>query len=200
MIELVKEKLDAPTLEAAFPPNRKEDAVKYALWKLLGHPAERGSCYLSWGLDSGLGAELMMALIDKGLPEWCWAGLLGPYNDNLLLYVLAPLAAGAPAWYDDEEAKGRLCIFLAERFSLEELCREDERGKNALSYAEMIHHDRWSEGNVGRTVWIQVHRVIAQRMVQCVREFQGSLPQLIKLAQDLHYGLRGDLLLFRTRF
>ena len=190
-IEVVK-KLDARTIQEAFCRNGNEEEMKGDLWKLVGeHGSSRESPFLiCGGLNFGLGAEVMMALIEKGLPRWCWAGLLGPYNDNLLLYILAPMDS-AMHWYDEAEAKGRLCIFLAEKFSLEELCREDVRGRNALSYAESIH-DR-----VEIDVWVQLHRVIAQRMVPCVREFQGSLPKLIDLAKDVHYGLQGDLSLFR---
>ena len=194
-IEVVRQKLDARTVET-FCQNGNEEEVKGDLWKLVGEhlsQRERGVLICA-GLNFGLGAELMMALIEKGLPRWCWAGLLGPYNDNLLLYILAPMDS-AMHWYDDledeQEAKGKLCIFLAEKFRLEELCREDVQGRNALSYAESIH-DR-----VEIDVWVQLHRVIAQRMVPCVRGFQGSLPKLIDLAKDVHYGLRGNLSLFR---
>ena len=191
-IEVVK-KLDARTIEEAFCQNGNDEEVKRDLWALVnGHIfCWRGHLrpHISGDFRFGLGAELMMTLIEKGMPRWCWAGLLGPYNDNLLLYILAPMAsAWGMNWYDDEaEAEGRLCVFLAERFSLEELCREDVRGRNALSYAESIHD------KVEIDVWVQLHRVIAQRMVPCVREFQGSLLQLIGLAQDVHYGLQGNL-------
>ena len=202
-IEFVRQKLDARTIEEAFCRNEDEEKVK-CLWKFVAgdrwyrrsnarpHPQS---------LRSGLGEELMMALINKGLSKWCWDGPFGPYNDNLLQYILVPLAAETTYWRyergDTKEAKGRLCIFLAERFSLEELCREDEQGKTVFFYAEIFreHFQRSGDRAVpaGARIWNQVCHVIAQRMVLSVREFQGSLPKLIGLAQSVHYGLQGNL-------
>ena len=191
-IELVRQKLDAPTIEEALRLDGNEEKVQGDLWKLVnGHPCVRGRACTHGGLRFGLGAELMMALIEKGLPKWCW-GLLGPYNDNLLQYIIEPMAAQQMGfnWNDEEEAKGRLCTFLAQRFSLEEFCRENEKGENVLDHSCYLRDcQRGAHGKI----WIRVCRVIARRMVPCVREFQGSLLKLIDLADSVHWGLRGNL-------
>ena len=193
MIEVVRQKFDARTIEEAFRLNGNEEKVKGDLWKLVnGHPCVRGRACTHGGLRFGLGAELMMALIEKGLPKRWWAGLLGPFNENLLQYIIEPIAAQPMDWDDEEEAKGRLCVFLAERFSVEELCRENEKGKNVLYHASNLRDFPGFRGVYGN-IWIQVHRVIAQQMVPRVREFQGSLRKLIDLADSVHYGLHGNL-------
>ena len=199
-IEFARQQLDAPTIEEAFSLDGNDsEKVKGDLWKLVnGHPIARGSFVTCGGLDGGLGAELMMALIEKGLPKWCWTGSLGPNNANLLLQIIEPIAAQPWDWDDEEEAKGRLCIFLAERFSLEELCRENLQGKNVLHKACNLCAFFLRHGPVEH-IWIEVQHVIAQRMVQGVREFEGSLPELIELARSVHYGLQGNLSL-RTLF
>jgi len=66
-IELVKHKLLPQTVEESFPFS--SDALKRDLWKLvLTKKAMRGGRSLG-GLRFGFGADLMMALIDKGLPQ-----------------------------------------------------------------------------------------------------------------------------------
>ena len=150
-------------------------------------------------LEFGLGAESMMALIDKGLPKWCWACPFGPYNDNLLQYIIGPVSAPQRNRFN-EEANGKLCILLAERFSLEELCREDEHGLTALDHACRIHDYFGDRAGGWNSIWIEFHRVVAQRMVPCVREFQGSLPKLIDLSKCVDYGLQGNWSLLRTVF
>ena len=199
MIEVVRQKFDARTIEEAFRLDGNVEKLNGDLWKLVnGHPCMRGSACTHGGLRFGLGAELMMALIEKGLPKWCW-GLLGPYNDNLLQYIIEPIAAQQMGfnWNDEEEAKGRLFIFLAQRFSLEEFCRENEKGENVLDHSCYLRDcQRGAHGKI----WIRVCHVIAQRMVPCVREFQGSLLKLIDLADSVHWGLRGNLSLHRFLF
>ena len=203
-IEFVRQKLDARTIEEAFCRNEDEEKVK-CLWKFVGGDRwyRRNALHHRQTLRSGLGEELMMALIDKGLPKWCWVGPFGPYNDNLLQYIIEPIAA-QPIDGDEEEeeeAKGRLCEFLAERFSLEELCRENEKGENVLYHASILRDFFFQfQREPHQNIWIRVCRVMAQRMVQCVREFQGSLPKLIDLAQRAYYGLRGDLFVLRALF
>ena len=77
-------------------------------------------------------------------------------------------------------------MFLAERFSLEELCHVNEDGRNALSYAEEYQrHIRWSEGGS----WRQVARVIKEQMEEKVRRFEGSLIELMELAGLARAGL-----------
>ena len=128
-IELVTRKLLPETVEESFPFS--SDALKRDLWKLVrAKMPRRGGGSELGGLRFGLGADLMMALIDKGLPHWCWGGCLGPFNDNLLQYIIEPTAQRHMG--DKAEAEGRLCIFLAERLSLEELCHQNQDGCNAL--------------------------------------------------------------------
>ena len=196
-IEFVRQKFAAKTVEEAFFESGNEENQRVFFWKLVG--ANRWfnrQARLSGAYCFGLGAELMLALIDKGLPGWCWAGLAGPYNDTLLQHIIEPISATLLDWNDEEEAKGRLCIFLAERLSLEELCHENERGENVLYHANNLR-DVFQRpayrGADGTYIWIQVHRVIVERMAACVSEFQGNLAKLIDLAQSVHYGLQGNL-------
>ncbi len=175
-IELVKHKLLPETVEESFPFT--SDALKQDLWKLVRTKK----------LRFGLGADLMMALIDKGLPQWCWGGCLGPFNDNLLQYILEPTAPQHVG--DKEEAEGRLCLFLAERLSLEELCHQNQDGRNALFYAEDFADVAGRKYDGG--LWIQVRDVIHEQMEAKVREWQGSLHQLVELTQSVRAGLGGD--------
>ena len=187
-IELVKHKLLPETVEESFPFT--SDALKQDLWKLVRtkKPIRDGRS-LSGSLPFGLGADLMMALIDKGLPQWCWGGCLGSFNDNLLQYIIEPTALRHMT--DKEEAEGRLCIFLAERLSLEELCHQNQDRRNALSYAEEFADVAGRNYHGG--LWIQVRDVIKQQMEAKVREFQGSLHQLVELTGSVRAGLGGDL-------
>ena len=191
-IELVKHKLLPQTVEESFPFS--SDALKQDLWKLVRAktPMRGGSASLG-GLRFGLGADLMMALIDKGLPQWCWGGCLGPFNDNLLQYIIEPTAPQHLG--DKEEAEGRLCVFLAERLSLEELCHQNQDGWNALSYAEDFA-DLAAARNYHGGLWIQVRDAIREQMEAKVREFQGSLHQLVELTESVRAGLGGNLVLF----
>ena len=194
-LEVVRQKMDARTIEEAFPVNGNGEKVKGDLWKLVnGHPHSRGSNCIIGGLEFGLGAELMEALINKGLPKWYWASLLGPYNDNLLQYILAPLAARPMEWIGEGNSS------KTERFSLEELCREDEEGENAFSHAGCLRDFFDGRREDGGDLWIQLYSEMARLLVPHVREFQGSLPKLIDLAQSVQYGLDGNLPLLRTFF
>ena len=194
-IELVKHKLLAKTVEESFPILPR-DALKQDLWKLVRTKIPMRGQGSSGGLRFGLGADLMMALIDKGLPQWCWGGCLGPFNDNLLQYIIEPTE-----WQhmgDKEEAEGRLCVFLAERLSLEELCHQNQDRRNALSYAEEFADGAGRNHHGG--LWIQVRDVIQQQMEAKVREFQGSLHQLVELTRSVRAGLGGNLVLFEMIF
>ena len=207
-IELVREKLTRQTVEASFDTYRpSRETVKADVWSLvLGRKCDdvglRGrnlSVHLSTGAfhyyGDGLGAHLLMALIDKGLPRWCWAGRLGPFNDSLLQYVLEPANAPDPK----RDAEGELCIFLAEKFSLEELCHLNEDGKVALDYAE--EYAGWQTRISPRPppqdqgLWSEVPRVIKQQMEEKVRCFEGSLIELMELARRVLAGLGGNLAL-----
>ena len=187
-IELVKHKLLPETVEESFPFT--SDALKRDLWKLV-RSSFRG------GLRFGLGADLMMALIDKGLPHWCWGGCLGPFNRTLLQYIIEP--TGPFHMGDKEEAEGRLCVFLAERLSLEELCHQNQDGWIALSSAEDFA-DVAEQRNHHGGLWIQVHDAIREQMEAKVREFQGSLHQLVELTESVRAGLGGNLVLFELIF
>ena len=188
VISTVREKLDAQTLEK---PCKflGEETFKSYLWKLVKEKCWHRGCKRCFGgLRDGLGADLMMALIQKGLPRWCWAGRVGPCNDNLLQYIIEP-ATSIAAMDGKEEAEARLCMFLAERLSLEELCHQNDDGRNALSYAEefvgrhvRVHHD----------LWIQVRDKIREQMEAGLREFQGSLLALVEVARSIRAGLGGN--------
>ena len=195
-IELVKHKLLPETVEESFPFT--SDALKRDLWKLVRTKKPmRGRSSSPGRLRFGLGADLMMALIDKGLPHWCWGGCLGPFNDNLLQYIIEPTAG--EHFSDKEEAEGRLCVFLAERLSLEELCHQNQDGCTALFYAEDFA-DLAAATNYHGGLWTQVHDAIREQMEAKVREFQGSLHQLVELTQSVRAGLGGNLVLFELMF
>ena len=190
-IQLVRLKLDVETVEASFAhPN---ETAKANLWKMVRgekcHVRGRNRCTGVFDLcaDLGLGIDLLQAMIDKGLPRWCWAGRVGPFNDNLLQHVLEPTP---PGFDSKEDAEGRLCIFLAERFSLEELCHLNEDGRIALWYADL--YMEWP-GRHQDGPWIEVPRVIKQQMEEKVRHFQGSLLELVELARRARTGLFGNL-------
>ena len=195
-IELVKHKLLPETVEESFPFT--SDALKRDLWKLVRTKKPwRGGSASPGGLRFGLGADLMMALIDKGLPQWCWGGSSGPFNGTLLQYIIEPTAW--PQMDDKEEAEGRLCVFLAERLSLEELCHQNQDGWNALSYAEDFA-DLAAARNYHGGLWTQVHDAIREQMEAKVREFQGSLHQLVELTESVRAGLGGNLVFFELSF
>ena len=162
-IDLVREKMDVGAVEKSFDIFQSE-TVKSKLWTLVKgrkYPFRNCPSGVRGGIWCGLGAELLMALIDKGLPRWCWAGCIGPFSDNLLQYIIEP-ANHIAALDGKEDAEGRLCISLARRFSLEELCHQNQDGRNALSYAEEFaeHYEHGRVHVMGRPelrvdVWIE---------------------------------------------
>ena len=204
IIELVREKMDVGTVEKTFLFHKCE-TDKINLWKLVRgekYPYRNRPSGCSGGLRFGLGADLMIALIDKGLPRWCWAGCLGPFNDNLLQHIIEPATIGA-AMDGKDAAKGRLCIYLAQKLRVEELCHRNQDGRSALSYAEEFaeHFESrpfqwrppWMLQRPDQAVWIQVRDVIRQEMEARVRAFQGDLPALVELTRSVRAGLDGDL-------
>ena len=213
-IELIRQKLTRQTVETSFP--HRSEAVKADLWSLVrGRKSDdvrlrgRDECDGAFHYyGDGLGAHLLMALIDKGLPRWCWAGHLGPFNDSLLQYVLEP----APGLEPKHDREGELCIFLAERFSLEELCHQNEDGRIALSYAHALEDALWRRFRPQAWwwplrppprdggVWMEVLHVIKEQMGEKVRHFEGSLLELMELARRARAGWGGDLALFRGGF
>eukprot|EP00435_Cladocopium_sp_Y103_P018931 s1934_g4.t1 len=188
-IELVKQKADPQRVEESFRQMNKE-RLKSDVWKLVqGHSYGCSRLRNDGALRFGLGAELVMALIDKGLPRCCWAGYWGPFKDNLLQHIIAPLAAVPEDWEPEDEAKARLCIFLAERFSLAELCHQATDGNIALGYAELFCQD-WRFAD---PLWIRVRYVIRERMQAQVREFQGNLLELVELARSVRASFGGGM-------
>ncbi|CAE7837460.1 LI818 [Symbiodinium sp. CCMP2592] len=186
-IDLVMLKMDVATVEKSFPI--QHEIVKSQMWKLVKGekpPYRNRPNDVRGGLSSGLGAELLMALIEKGLPRWCWAGCIGPFNDNLLQYILEPADRGVAIDAGKAVAEGRLCIFLARNLSLEELCHQNQDRRNALSYAEdFAEHYEAVPMLAGRgDVWIAVRDVIRTEM-------EGDLLQLAELARSARAGLGG---------
>ena len=158
-IELVKQKMDVRTVQTSCDRLGREK-VKRDVWQLVGQ------------LRDGLGADLAMALIDKGLPRWCWAGHWGPWNENLLQSFMAPFA-DLPDLSPGDQPTVKLCAFLAGRLSLQELCHQDARGKIAYYYAD-LHWDL-----------VPVRNVIKEQMERGAREFRGSLLALIELTRSV---------------
>lgn len=187
-IQFVKEKLDVGTVEKTF---ETENDLKDTLWKLIrqddglrGHPS-------LGGLRFGLGAELMLQLIDKGLPRWVWASRLGEFDDNLLQYILVPLRNHCLSEHGKTIAESRLCIALAERFNLEEFChRNSAERQNALCLAAdfafqlqaAVEHSVENRNRLFLDLvddiapWRQVHEAIQQQMKERIKEFDGTLP------------------------
>ena len=192
-IELVRQKVDVETVEQTFHYMNDREKAKSDLWKLVqGHPR----CCCSVGLRFGLGADLMMALIEKGLPRWCWAGHSDFYEDNLLQHIIAPVAA-VPGDWDPQEggAKARLCRFLAERFSLKELCYQNRDFKNALWYVLQYCENSPFQAD---PLWVRVRDEMQERMQAQVREFQGSLLALVELARSVRASSGCNLTLLAT--
>eukprot|EP00435_Cladocopium_sp_Y103_P024047 s2968_g5.t2 len=189
-IELVRQKADPQRVKEIFR-NMDTEKVKSIVWKLVqGHcDCNRRSCTRG-ALRFGLGADLLMALIDKGLPRCCWSGCCGPFNDNLLQHIIAPVAAKPVRWNPRDGAKARLCRFLAKRSSLEELCYQNKDFKNALWYVLQYCENC---PFLPDPLWIRVRDVIRERMQAQVREFQGNLLALVELARSVRASLGGGV-------
>ena len=195
-IELVRQKADPQRVKEIFR-NMFTEKVKSIVWKLVQGQScgcNRRSCTRG-ALRFGLGADLLMALIDKGLPRCCWAGHWGPFNDNLLQHIIAPVAAKPVDWNPRDGAKARLCRFLAKRFSLEELCYQNRDFKNALWYVLQYCENSPFQAD---PLWVRVRDVIRERMQRQVREFQGSLLALVDLARSVRASFGGNLTLLVT--
>ena len=85
-------------------------------------------------LRFGLGAEVLIALVNQGLPRMCWAGHSGPDNDNLLMHILARV--DRRNWMVGDRPKAALCLFLATNYTIEELSHRNVHGTTALWYVE----------------------------------------------------------------
>ena len=184
-IQFVKEKLEVATVEQTFQTGSNH--LKNILWKLIrqddglrGHPT-------LGGLRFGLGAELMLQLMEKGLPRWVWASSLGEFDDNLLQYILVPVNYGPLCDHGKTIAESKLCIALAERFNLEEFCHHNSaEGQNALCLAadfafklqDAVENKSFFWRHLVDDVapWRQVPEAIQQQMKERIKEFDGALP------------------------
>eukprot|EP00438_Fugacium_kawagutii_P017577 Skav222240 [mRNA] locus=scaffold3059:158577:160385:- [translate_table: standard] len=140
--------------------------------------------------------------MDKGLPSWCWGGYVKRLMDNLLQYILEvrSVSEGHLLIVDHQktEAERKLCLELARRFSLEELCYQNEHRQNALYYAvkfvDALQESPWHHVGDGAPAWIEVGDTIRQQMELRVREFQGSLMELVALTASVLDALEGKSL------
>ncbi|CAE7558678.1 unnamed protein product [Symbiodinium natans] len=130
-----------------------------------------------YGADDS--ARCIAELISKGLPRWCWAGHMPPFNDNLLQYILEPTD-----WQhirDKDKDQARICILVAERLTLEELCHLNDDGRSALSYAV-----EFAEKSVVESCWMQVRDVIKRQMILCFREETVPVPKLRSILAQMY--------------
>eukprot|EP00913_Durusdinium_trenchii_P001004 g925.t1 len=194
-IQLVKTK---ETIFHSFPA--QSNAMRILLWTFIQDKLAlpRGYGQLG-GLFEGRGADLMLALIEEGLPRWYWAGHFGRFDDNLLQYILeSAFSPNNIINLSECSNEGGLCLALARRLRLEELCHQNVDGKNALYYAERIAiiADTARAYPVFRElgVWIQLRDMIRVQMEAHVIEFQGSLLELAALTGSVRAALEGNSL------
>eukprot|EP00438_Fugacium_kawagutii_P011394 Skav219001 [mRNA] locus=scaffold169:388324:401091:+ [translate_table: standard] len=205
-IRFVKDKLQVETVEHTF--KTPSDEARETLWMLIQRKEKRrghSTVYSKGGLEGGLGAAFMLALMDKGLPRWCWGGHARHSMDNLLQYTLTFLKKLLLNPYMDHgktEAERQLCLELAKRFSLEELCYQNKHGQNALYYAvKFVDASDQAfpllkflcDGDEAHA-WMEVRDTIRQQMELRVREFQGSLMELVALTASVLDALEGECL------
>ncbi|CAE7366562.1 FCPE [Symbiodinium natans] len=110
-----REKMDVGIVERTFVFH-KYKTEKINLWKLVR--GEKGPY--------------------RNRASMCSGGLrfgLGHFNDNPLHHIIEPATIGA-AMDGREAAQGKLCIQLAQRLRLEELCHRNQDSSSASSYAE----------------------------------------------------------------
>ena len=126
----------------------------------------------------------------------CLAGCLGPFDDNLLQYILESTCQPVP--YEHTEAEGRLSIALAKKYTLEELCHQSSDGYNALFYAERVAReieDRWPvNAPDGLGIWVQLRGVMRAQLQARAGEFQGTLCELAALMGSVRSALGGQSL------
>ena len=196
-VQFVKEKLSAETVERTF--ETPSDDAKETLWSLIKKWVEKGWSrgllsdfdYLEYGLEEGWGAEFMLALMEKGLPTWCWGGYAKDRRQNLLQHILAHPRGGYPD--RAREPESRLCVELAKRFSLEELCHEDERGYNALYYAVNVFFHPERIVGAPDPLPAAFADAMKQQMEVRVRTFQGSLFELAAFTGSVRAALQGEV-------
>ncbi|CAE7601361.1 unnamed protein product [Symbiodinium natans] len=196
MIWLVRKKLHIQTVEKTFHVSPYDEMMKL-LWTFVQDKLSlpRGAGHHS-GLVEGYGADLMLALIDRGLPRRYWAGCFGPFDDNLLQYILESTCNSDP--YEHTEAEGRLSIALAKKYTLEELCHQSFDGYSAIFYAERVAReieDRWPvNAPEGFGIWVQLRDVVREQLQVCAGGFQGTLCELAALAGSVRMALGGQSL------
>ncbi|CAE6951643.1 unnamed protein product [Symbiodinium sp. CCMP2456] len=134
---------------------------------------QRGARKLGgWGA-----ADCLCELLRKGLPRWCWAGSIPPFHDSLLQYILEPTFRQHSQHFEDkDEAQGRLCIAVAERLTLEDLCYLNSCGHSALHYAIECVPGYYAiqcvpsfANHPSMQIWKEVRDVIKDTMVQRFR-------------------------------
>eukprot|EP00438_Fugacium_kawagutii_P011393 Skav219000 [mRNA] locus=scaffold169:380094:380939:+ [translate_table: standard] len=183
-VRFVKEKLSVQTVIQTF--QTPSDEVRESLGMLTGEDRFRSLGPRLYGF----GAEFILALMEKGLPRWCWGGHATHPGDNLLQYVLKETMRITQG---KTEAERKLCIELAKRLSLEELCNQDGLRRNALDYAVKVVDARqaWDRDEV--PAWMEVRDTIRQQIEARVREFQGDMMDLVALTASVRHSLKGAL-------
>ena len=132
-IELVRQKADPQRVEESFLHMKQRNGEKWCVeTRAGGIPAacNRRSCYpqcfafWAWSRPAdGIDRERT----SKMLLGW----LLGPLQRQpTAAHHSSSGCRNRQGWDQEEAAKARLCIFLAERFSLEELCHQSTDGKH----------------------------------------------------------------------
>eukprot|EP00438_Fugacium_kawagutii_P011391 Skav218998 [mRNA] locus=scaffold169:358764:359561:+ [translate_table: standard] len=193
-VRFVKKKLQGETVIQTF--KAPSDELREAMWMLIQKKSDvRGNPRVG-GLE-GFGAEFMLALMGKGLPRWCWGGYARRSRDNLLQYILEEITLEPIMDHDKTEAERKLCLELATRFSLQELCYQNEHGQNALYYAvkfvAALQESPWDQVRDEAPAWMEVRDTIRQQMELRVREFQGNLMELVALTASVRDALAGAL-------
>ncbi|CAE7466638.1 unnamed protein product, partial [Symbiodinium necroappetens] len=139
-------------------------------------------------------ADCFSELLKKGLPRWCWAGSIPPFHDSLLQYILEPTFRQHSQHFEDkDEAQGRLCIAVAERLTLEELCYQNSDGRSALHYAIECVPSYYAVQCVpsfakhpSMQIWKKVRDIIKHNMVQRFRAETRPGKGLSSALQSLH--------------
>eukprot|EP00438_Fugacium_kawagutii_P011392 Skav218999 [mRNA] locus=scaffold169:368085:368840:+ [translate_table: standard] len=197
-VRFVKEKLQVETLTQTVKANSD---VRNNLRMLIKRRKSLQDHPKILGLASGFGAEFMLALMGKGLPEWCWDGHAGSSMDNLLQYILKEIPL-EPMNPEKIEAERKLCLELAKRFSLQDLCYQNRYRRTALYYADFfvgeLQKGRWRVTDETVAAWMEVGDTIKQQMEVRVREFEGKLMELVFLKASVQDDLgKGALVLKR---
>lgn len=124
-IQFVKDKLSDETVIQTFQTPSDEMRETLRMLIFVDDPLGCERKGKSW-----FGSEFILALMDKGLPRWCWGGHATSPGDNLLQYILEVRGEPTEVFADLEilqhiKFEWELCIRLAKSFSLEELCERN---------------------------------------------------------------------------